>query len=98
MYKKALEYHPTHANTLYNYAVMLDTHCDRKEEAEVLYKKSIEIEVSKTYSILHTPYYIYIYIYIPVFKHLSNFNIIQLSNRQIIRLRYTISLYCSKKN
>lgn len=36
--------HAKHANTLYNYAVMLDTHLKRKEEAEALYRRALEVE------------------------------------------------------
>ena len=78
MYKKALEYHPTHANTLYNYAVMLDTHCNRKDEAEVLYKKSIVIEVSIIYSIRHKLYNYLLYIH--SYLKASNFNSIQFNS------------------
>ena len=35
MFRQALALSPSHANTLYNYAVMLDTHCGRKAESEV---------------------------------------------------------------
>jgi hypothetical protein len=35
--------HPKHANTLYNYAVMLDTHLKRKKEAEGLYRRALEV-------------------------------------------------------
>ena len=35
---------PTHANSLYNFAVMLDTHLKRKEEAEALYRRALEVE------------------------------------------------------
>eukprot|EP01041_Mallomonas_annulata_P002366 gene2366-4588_t len=41
---KALVTAPTHANTLYNYAVMLDTHCQRKPEAEGLYLRCLETD------------------------------------------------------
>lgn len=41
---RALEVHAKHANTLYNYAVMLDTHLKRKEEAEGLYRRALEVE------------------------------------------------------
>lgn len=34
----------THANTLYNYAVLLDSHLKRKTEAEVLYRKCLETQ------------------------------------------------------
>ncbi len=35
---------PKHANTLYNYGVMLDTHLSRKPEAERLYRRALEEE------------------------------------------------------
>lgn len=37
----ALKYSPLHVNALYNYGVMLDTHCKRKTEAEALYRRAI---------------------------------------------------------
>jgi len=42
--RRALEVHAKHANTLYNYAVMLDTHLKRKAEAEGLYRRALEVE------------------------------------------------------
>ena len=45
MYRHALNISPVHANTLYNFAVMLDTHCSRKVEAEELYRQAIAVEV-----------------------------------------------------
>lgn len=42
---------PTHANTLYNYAVLLDTHLQRKNEAELLYRRAIEIEPRHAYAL-----------------------------------------------
>jgi tetratricopeptide (TPR) repeat protein len=44
LYNRALQVNPRHANTLYNFAVMLDTHCNRKGEAEGLYRRCIELE------------------------------------------------------
>lgn len=43
-HSRALEVHAKHANTLYNFAVMLDTHLKRKEEAEGLYRRALEVE------------------------------------------------------
>ena len=43
-FRKALETAPTHVNTLYNFGVMLDTHCHRKDEAEKLYRDALEGE------------------------------------------------------
>jgi hypothetical protein len=39
--RAALEVDPTHVNTLYNIAVMFDTHCDRKVEAETMYRRAL---------------------------------------------------------
>lgn len=36
-----MEVDPMHANTLYNIAVMFDTHCDRKIEAETMYRRAL---------------------------------------------------------
>lgn len=42
---------PSHANTLYNYAVLLDTHLHRKTEAEALYRRAIELEPRHSYAL-----------------------------------------------
>ena len=42
--RAAVAVNPTHANTLYNYAVLLDSHLKRKEEAEILYNKCLEAQ------------------------------------------------------
>ena len=42
---------PKHANTLYNYAVMLDSHCGRKEEAEQFYRRCIEVEARHSFAL-----------------------------------------------
>lgn len=42
---------PVHANTLYNYAVLLDTHLQRKNEAESLYRRAIDIEPRHAYAL-----------------------------------------------
>jgi hypothetical protein len=39
--RAALEVDPMHVNTLYNIAVMFDTHCDRKIEAETMYRRAL---------------------------------------------------------
>lgn len=39
--RAALELDPMHVNTLYNIAVMFDTHCDRKIEAETMYRRAL---------------------------------------------------------
>jgi tetratricopeptide (TPR) repeat protein len=44
MYRAAIDVSATHANTLYNYAVLLDSHLKRKDEAEVLYRKCLETQ------------------------------------------------------
>jgi len=46
-----LDVSPSHANTLYNFAVMLDTHCKRKDEAEILYRRSLEVEPRHSYAL-----------------------------------------------
>ena len=51
MYKHALEVAPKHSNTLYNYAVMLDTHCNRKEEAEVFYRRALDVDPKHSYAL-----------------------------------------------
>ena len=43
-YRRALIVAPNHSNTLYNYGVMLDTHLNRKPEAESLYCRALEGE------------------------------------------------------
>ena len=40
--RAAIAVSATHANTLYNYAVLLDSHLKRKDEAEVLYRRCLE--------------------------------------------------------
>lgn len=42
---------PNHANTLYNYAVLLDTHLKRKPEAEKYYRLTIEVEARHAYAL-----------------------------------------------
>ena len=51
MYKHALSISPKHSNTLYNYAVMLDTHCSRKPEAEILYRTALEVDPRHSYAL-----------------------------------------------
>ena len=51
MFRQALEVQPTHANSLYNYAVMLDTHLKRKEEAEGLYRRALAVEPRHAYAL-----------------------------------------------
>lgn len=51
-YKLALKVSENqHSNTFYNYAVMLDTHCNRKPEAESLYRQAIQIESRHSYAL-----------------------------------------------
>ena len=38
-------------NTLYNLAVMLDTHCERKIEAEALYRRTLQEEPAHTFAL-----------------------------------------------
>ena len=42
---------PKHANTLYNYAVMLDTHLKRKEEAESTYRTCLQSEPKHAFAL-----------------------------------------------
>jgi hypothetical protein len=42
--RSAIAVTSTHANTLYNYAVLLDSHLKRKPEAEVLYRRCLETQ------------------------------------------------------
>lgn len=50
-HRRVLEVTPVHANTLYNYAVLLDTHLQRKNEAETLYRRAIDIEARHAYAL-----------------------------------------------
>jgi protein O-mannosyl-transferase len=49
--RRVLEVSPNHANTLYNYAVLLDTHLHRKNDAERYYRRAIEIEIRHAYAL-----------------------------------------------
>ena len=51
MSRQVLSLHPRHANTLYNYAVLLDTHLKRKPEAEQYYRQTIELEPKHAYAL-----------------------------------------------
>ncbi len=51
MYETVLKFTPNHANTLYNYAVLLDTHLKRKDEAEDFYRKTLDIEPKHAYAL-----------------------------------------------
>lgn len=51
MYRQALDVSPNHSNTLYNYAVLLDSHLKRKEEAEIYYRRTLEIEPRHAYAL-----------------------------------------------
>ena len=46
-----LEVNPKHSNTLYNYAVLLDTHLKRLPEAESLYRRTLEMEPRHAYAL-----------------------------------------------
>jgi tetratricopeptide (TPR) repeat protein len=46
-----LDVAPKHVNTLYNYGVMLDMHCKRKDEAESLYRRAIDEEPSHPFAL-----------------------------------------------
>jgi tetratricopeptide (TPR) repeat protein len=50
-YRQALAVQPKHANTLYNFAVMLDTHLKRKEEAEQLYRRALDVEPKHAFAL-----------------------------------------------
>ena len=50
-YRKALSINPRHANTLYNFGVMLDTHCNRKLEADEFYCKVLDEEPQHSYAL-----------------------------------------------
>ena len=39
-----MQFTPKHTNTLYNYAVLLDTHLKRRAEAEQFYRRALELE------------------------------------------------------
>lgn len=51
MYRTVLHYTSSHANTLYNYAVLLDTHMKRKTDAEIYYRRTLEIEPKHAYAL-----------------------------------------------
>jgi tetratricopeptide (TPR) repeat protein len=51
MYQTVLRFTPNHANTLYNYAVLLDTHLRRKFDAEAFYRKTLDIEPKHAYAL-----------------------------------------------
>jgi len=51
MYRRALQVTPNHSNTLYNYAVLLDTHLKQRLEAEGYYRKTIELEPRHAYAL-----------------------------------------------
>ncbi|RYG62863.1 hypothetical protein EON64_17075 [archaeon] len=42
--RRVLQLTPKHTNTLYNYAVLLDTHLKRRAEAEQFYRRTLELE------------------------------------------------------
>ena len=46
-----MEIEPNHTNTLYNYAVMLDSHLSRKDEAEDLYRRVLKIDHRHPYTL-----------------------------------------------
>jgi tetratricopeptide (TPR) repeat protein len=50
-FRRVLDITPTHANTLYNYAVLLDTHLLRKSEAEQYYRRALEVEPRHAYAL-----------------------------------------------
>jgi tetratricopeptide (TPR) repeat protein len=50
-FSRALEVSPVHANSLYNYGVLLDSHCLRKPEAEELYCRCLEVEPRHSFAL-----------------------------------------------
>jgi hypothetical protein len=46
-----LEISSSHSNTLYNYAVLLDTHLKRKSDAEIFYRRTLEVEERHSYAL-----------------------------------------------
>jgi tetratricopeptide (TPR) repeat protein len=50
-YRRALAVTPNHSNTLYNYAVLLDTHLKRREDAEGYYRQTITLEPRHAYAL-----------------------------------------------
>lgn len=51
LYRRALAVTPNHSNTLYNYAVLLDTHLKRREDAEGYYRQTIALEPRHAYAL-----------------------------------------------
>lgn len=49
--RRALAVTPNHSNTLYNYAVLLDTHLKRREDAEGYYRQTITLEPRHAYAL-----------------------------------------------
>ncbi len=50
LYKRAIASNPKHANSCYNYAVMLDNALRRYDEAEALYRKALEANPRHAFS------------------------------------------------
>jgi tetratricopeptide (TPR) repeat protein len=42
---------PSHSNSLYNYGVLLDSHCQRKQEAEILYRLALDIDPKHSFAL-----------------------------------------------
>ena len=51
MYQNAIHTDPNHANSLYNYGVLLDSHLSRKKEAEQLYRRALESNPTHPYAL-----------------------------------------------
>lgn len=50
-HRDSLKVAPKHVNTLYNFGVMLDTHCKRKDDAESLYRRAIHEEPNHPFAL-----------------------------------------------
>ena len=50
-FRRALLINPSHPNTLYNLAVMLDTRLQRKPDAEVFYRRCIDAEPKHAFAL-----------------------------------------------
>lgn len=50
-YKRVLEVNGRHTNTLYNYAVLLDSHLARRDEAKGFYRRALELDPRHAYAL-----------------------------------------------
>ena len=51
MYRLAMEIDPDHANSIYNYAVMLDSGMNSQARAEPLYRRCIEVNPNHSFAL-----------------------------------------------